>query len=257
MVTPRTSQEATSQEIQVFEKFCADHDIVTEGPVGEKNVLAIGDYIIDAWKVQISEDTLKVALDKLRDRIVHYTPVHAKYKKIAAEDGARANQLNQWFHSSGNTSLVKDSEDGLENQTVLLAELRGREITPRTIQDAIGRASFKSGLHFVPQQRKTDPRQHEDDGKGFIGKDIDSRYRNSKLNHAYQEPGKQPTKNDAPVDAWEIMAKNLLNHGTHSQQAAFRETYDHAVAQGKSWREIYSDMSRLRNSYERVVPRGF
>jgi hypothetical protein len=93
---PRTSADVTPEEIRAFDKFCLDHDIVTDGAVGEQNVLALGEYIIDFWKEPITEYTLGVALQKLRDRIVFCSPAQAKYRKIAAENIARANQLNQW-----------------------------------------------------------------------------------------------------------------------------------------------------------------
>jgi hypothetical protein len=171
MVTPRTSQEITQQEIQAFAKFCGDHDIVIDGSVGEQNANALGDYIVDLWKVEITDETLEVALGKLRDRIVFYTPAQVKYRKIAAEDIERANQLIAWFQGPGNTSLVRAGDQGFENQTALLVELKGREISSREIQNAIGRLSFKSGLHFVPAPRPVDSRQHVDDGRGFMPKD--------------------------------------------------------------------------------------
>jgi hypothetical protein len=168
---PRTSADVTPEEIQAFEKFCVDHRIVTDGQIGEQNVLAIGDYLIDTWKVGITADTLKIALEKLGDRIVLYSEVEARYRKIAAENLAKANQLHAWLHGPGNTSLVKDGDQGFENQTALLVELKGREISSREIQNAIGRLSFKSGLHFVPAPRPVDSRQHTDDGRGFMPKD--------------------------------------------------------------------------------------
>jgi hypothetical protein len=103
---------------------------------------------------------------------VFYTPAQAAYKKFADENPERANALNTWLYSASNTSLVRDGEESYQNQSALLAELRGREITPQTIQDAIGRAGYKKGLHYVPTiSRDVDPRQHTDDGKGFMPKD--------------------------------------------------------------------------------------
>jgi hypothetical protein len=38
----------------------------------------------------------------------------------------------------------------------------------------MGRISFKPGrqLHFLPERSKQDPRQHHDDGTGFLGKHV-------------------------------------------------------------------------------------
>jgi hypothetical protein len=160
----RTSIAITQQEIDAFQKFCNEHRIVTEGEVGRANGDLFGDYIAITRGVDITPATLAIALEKLRDRIVFYTPAQAAYKKIADEDPARANALNAWFHSPANTSLMTEGEPGYQNQTVLLAELRGRGIDSKSINDAIGRASFKRGLHYVPTPRSVDPRQHAASG---------------------------------------------------------------------------------------------
>jgi hypothetical protein len=169
----RTSQELTQQEIDAFQKFCNENRIVSdESEAGNANGNLIGEYIAITWGEDITPATLAVALSKLRDRIVFYTPAQAAYKKFADENPERANALNTWLYSASNTSLVRDGEESYQNQSALLAELRGREITPQTIQDAIGRAGYKKGLHYVPTiSRDVDPRQHTDDGKGFMPKD--------------------------------------------------------------------------------------
>jgi hypothetical protein len=147
--------------------------------------------------------------------------------------------------------LVKDGDDGLVNQVALLSELRGREIVSKNIQDAIGRASFRGDLRFVPTPRKVNPLQHTSDGTTFLHEAKNPRYHGGKLNHSYKEPESKPAQQTGRVDAWEKLCKQLLNYGTHGQQAAMREAYDSAHSQGKSWREVYAEMSALRKSYER------
>jgi len=171
----RTNQELTQAEVDAFNQFCNENRIISdESEVGQANGNLIGGYIAFTWREDITPQTLAVAFGVLRDRIVFYTPAQFEYKKVADEDSVRANTLNQWFHSSANSSLVKDGEQGFQNQSALLAELRGRDISEKTIQDAIGRANFKRGLHYVTTDRiprPVDPRQHADDGKGFMPKD--------------------------------------------------------------------------------------
>src|SRR5467141_5110902 len=124
----RTSVEITQQEIDTFATFCNEHHINTEGELGAQNGNLIGEFIAITWGEDITPGTLKVAMDKLRDRIAFYTPAQAAYKKFADENPERANALNAWFHSPGNTSLVKEGEEALQNQSTLLVEIRGREI---------------------------------------------------------------------------------------------------------------------------------
>ena len=61
---------------------------------------------------------------------------------------------------------------------------------------------------------------------------------------AKQQPTHQP-------DAWETLCGQLRNHGsTHSQRAAFNETYERGVSAGLSWQEIYRNLAALRKQYE-------
>jgi hypothetical protein len=97
-----------------------------------------------------------------------------------------------------------------------------------------------------------DPRQHTSSG---APKEDPRYHKDGRRNHAYREPGskKEAPKNSTP-DAWETMANKLANQGvTHSQQAAFRQTLEQGRVQGKSYRQIYTDLSDLKKSYERGV----
>ena len=99
-----------------------------------------------------------------------YTPAQAAYKKEADKNSTAANELNSWFQNQ--TILEKDSDIGLQNQTVLLVELRGKPVTAETIHLAIqriqgaGQTRFSKGkgtLHFVPEKPRQNPLQHADD----------------------------------------------------------------------------------------------
>jgi hypothetical protein len=103
---------------------------------------------------------------------------------------------------------------------------------------------------FAP---RIDPRQHKSDGS-FMPKDSDPNIRAGRRNHAYQEPSKQEApKTNAPVDAWETMAKNMLGYGSHSQQIALKQVFDQARAAGKEWRQVYAELTALKRNYEKVT----
>jgi len=117
----RTNEQLTQQEIDVFQEFCSAHRIISdESEVGQANGNLIGGYIAFTWREDITPQTLAVAFGVLRDRIVFYTPARFEYKKIADEDSARANTLNQWFHSSANSSLFKDGEQAFQISPLFL-----------------------------------------------------------------------------------------------------------------------------------------
>jgi hypothetical protein len=246
----RTNEQLTQTEIDAFQKFCNDHRIVSdEGEVGLANGTLIGEYLINTWEVDLTPETLKVALEKLRDRLTFYSEAQAKYKQVAQEDPERANALLHWLQGPGNTSLVKEGEEALQNQSTLLVELRGREITPKNIQDAIGRAAHKRGLYFTQTPRHVDPRQHTDDGKGFLHDEKNPRYRNGKLNHAHVEPGtKQETMSSLdPSEArWQEMAEALRGN-THGKNAELERI------RGKNWRETYELRKKALNANPVIV----
>src|SRR5207245_1783669 len=101
-----------------------------------------------------------------------------------------------------------------------------------------------------------------DDGTRFLGEDLvqnsDGSYRSKTVAEQRREQEAREAANAAQTtqaqhqpDAWETLCDQLCNYGSrHSQKAAMRETYDLGVANGKSFREIYVEMNRLKNQYE-------
>jgi hypothetical protein len=131
----------------------------------------------------------------------------------------------------------------------LLAELRGREINSPNIYDAIGRISAtRGGLHYVPTPRKIDPRQHQDSGS-FAPKSETRKYVGGRLNHATEQNVQQESPNVNTPDAWQELCQKMLGHGPHSRQAEMLRIY---TSPGKTYREIYSEMAKLKNSFDKV-----
>jgi hypothetical protein len=66
----RTSRIITDTERNAFDQFCtANHILNDQSAEAIQNGKHIGEYIA-LWGVDITEETLKVALEKLRDRLV-------------------------------------------------------------------------------------------------------------------------------------------------------------------------------------------
>jgi hypothetical protein len=246
----RTSQEITQSEVDTFLKFCSEHRIVTDDEVGRANGDLIGEYIVLTWETDITPRTLAVALEKLGDRIVFYSEAEWQYKQIADQDPARAQALSNWFHTPGNTSLVKDGEQQFQNQSALLSELRGREITPRTIQDAIGRASFKRGLHFVYQSTFR-PGRHSGSDSSWMKKDDVNLSPLEKVRRAREAADNAAGRTSTPTQvldsseqAWKDLATSKLRNGkSHSQNDELQRIYD----QGRTgrWRRVNDEMGQI------------
>jgi hypothetical protein len=110
------------------------------------------------------------------------SPAELEYRRIAAENPAAADKLAAWFATQGGRpgTLVNTGDLYFQNASNLLQELRGRDVNSATIDEAISRIETPTSkfstrkrppLHFVPQSRPQDPRQHQSDGTGFLGKE--------------------------------------------------------------------------------------
>jgi hypothetical protein len=246
MITLRTTALPTQQEIETFSKFIEAHGIRND----ESNLNIFADFM-ERWNVEISDESLSVAMAKLQEagRLNFYSQAEKKYRIAAAAEPDRAAQLAHWFENF-NKTLIKTGDEGWENQSALLAELRGREINSPNIYDAIGRiSSTRGGLHYTPVERKIDPRQHQDSGS-FAPKMTDRSVVGGRKNHAFKEPQQEAPKADTPdASGWQEMCQKMLGVGPHSRQAEMLRIY---TSPGKTYREIYSEMAKLKNSFDKV-----
>ena len=139
----RTSETLTQKEIDTYQAFCREHNIVAEeSEVGFRNADEISKYIAVTWGQDITPETLAVALGKLRDRIVSYSPAQAEYLKVANQEPDRANQLTAWLATQGKAGqLVNQGDKAFDNLRLLLLTLRGYEISPPRISDALPRGN--------------------------------------------------------------------------------------------------------------------
>jgi hypothetical protein len=227
----RTSIEPTQSEIAAFDRFFKEQHPELDTT---KNGQLFGEYLLVTWGVEVNETTLNAAWAQLKDQLEVLTPARVRYDQVGRQDLKAATELYNWYVGRQNI-LVKDGDAALENMTKLLLELRGREITPESIHEAIGRVGHRQGLHYTPTAPQRDPRRHEDDGKGFMPKEpAKPEYFGGKLNHARvpQQPAAQPERDAAP-DVWETLAENLRG-ATHSEDAALKSI------NGTSWRETYT-----------------
>jgi hypothetical protein len=78
----RTSANITDGEKAIYTAFCHDHHILNdESPAAVKNGEHIGSYIA-LWDVDITDETLKVTLEKLRDRLTFVSPLQTEVVDI-------------------------------------------------------------------------------------------------------------------------------------------------------------------------------
>jgi hypothetical protein len=200
------------------------------------------------------------------------SPAHAESERVTADNPAAATKLTEWFVGQGKPGMLTNTGDeGQENFAILLAELRGREVNPTTIQQAIGRIAFngRRQLHVVPTPHRVDPRSHvaSDDGTGFLKKDMvrtaDGGYRNK--NAAEQARDRRLAEAQAsPEQAGKLIERQAkeqaegLQGRTHSQTEQIRKLF--VTKQHSSdidWLATLNARQRMQKQFERSAETSF
>ena|ERR1700680_3220403 len=246
-------RQYTQQEINALVQAEAElrsQGLDVDGKIGEQNADTVKNYFEQNLSVTVTTQSIRVAVfGVLKEQLHWLTQEELAFNNIwATLSSQERDAFNSWVRPR---RLI----DNLSNNTTILRYLKESQRYP---VDAhyLALASTQriaSQLEWEPEPRPVDPRQHTDNASRF-SKDRDPSMRGGKKNHAYVEPGtKETPKTNAPVEAWESMTRGLLGYGSHSQQAALQQVCDQARASGKEWRQVYTEVSRLRASYERVT----
>ena len=109
--------------------------------------------------------TLPVTLDSIyrfveanKQQHIWRNPAQQEYDRIARENPPAAAAVTTWLATQGKVEgqLVNVGDEAFENASLLLTELRGRDVNLTTIYQAIGRLNHRVGrkLHFVPKPSK-------------------------------------------------------------------------------------------------------
>jgi hypothetical protein len=131
-----------------------------------KNTDLIWEFFQKNRSLPVTIENIYRAVEQRKTDFVWLSQEQVNYFKIAVEDIAKATELERWLATQGQpAALVNSGDQAFENMGLLLAELRGRSVTPETIHQAEGRISFKPGrkLHYVPLPRREYYGRHSTD----------------------------------------------------------------------------------------------
>ena len=250
----RTSPTITDAEVQIYANFCAEHAIITDNSQdGIANANFIRDYFLNEWNADITEANLAEALKQIRPHLKFYNENHLAFSKLFyALSPAEQEAFKAWKWPFG----LKQNE---YNAAVLLTRIASHKfrVTEQNLSLATGQAKVAPLLQWdeSARLRYANPKQHSDDGEPFLGKNVNEPlWRRRQREREEREAANKPAEQTRQADAWQSLCEQMLRDGTHSQQAAMRAQFDHAVAAGKSYREIHSELNRLRASYKSLVP---
>lgn len=271
----RVNNDIQQDEVRAYEKFCIEYNILLGGGHDDvasiENANLVRDYFTKTWNEVITEETLTRALPALRPHLKFKSAARVEFEKAASAESDRASQLDQWLQAHGGKpgTLVNSlySDETYENMALLLGTLGGYEISTPRISDAINRIQNRPGrkLHYIEAPRKTEPtsRAAKDspgtDSTNWLGDMVKTpegyrsktvhEQRRDRDREAAEAAKSQPQTSalDTSEQAWKRMADDLLQDGTHSQQARVRAVYD--AEQGNGWRRVYEACKREAGLY--------
>jgi hypothetical protein len=273
----RTFPVITSQEGLIYQAWCRKKNVIADDL---SNGEVVANYFQNTWNEDITEPNLNTAFEALRPHLKMDSPARQEAQRLA-QGYFDSQALAAWFDEQ--TLLSKDGDEGHRNFAELISELQLQHLpaTDVNIQSAImsiqhatqggsvGKFSTRNRRPFVyaqkAKERQKSFHQATDDGKNPFStsemvKTSDGGYRSKtpqeqRRDAELAEAAKNPTpKTRGPEDAWETACNELLRFGSHSAQANMRELYERGIERGKSFREIYSEMNKLKASNERLLP---
>jgi len=156
----RQVSEVTQQEVEAYAKFAQEHNIIHDGSVDDQaNAELVLRYFCETWPNVISYQTLTQAYPMLKPHLRFKSAARLEAEKAARENSTISQKFSEWFDAQN--IIVKDATDqGYLNFAQLLRELRGREISTKTIHEALGRISYRPGRQIVyvskPKQQVAD-----------------------------------------------------------------------------------------------------
>lgn len=123
----RTNTVITEAEQSAYNAFCQQHNILNDQSAdGIRNAESITAYIVDAWREDITDYTLKVALEKLRGNLVFIPAEQAEVMEILAKlNQAQRDTIASWLQRQHR--LETDGVKGFSNVSTLVSWLLNRK----------------------------------------------------------------------------------------------------------------------------------
>ena len=224
----RTSNTITDAENKAYDAFCLKHRIANDGTAAaNKNAEAIAAYVVDQWDRDITEDTLSVALQQLRDRLTFISKEQAEVTAVLSGlTQSEKDVLSGWINRQRRL-VVTNNNEGYSNIATLVSWIKahGFAVSEHSLNNAIGNCQNsghrKLFWNEAPHQGRALPNHVNhaltDDGKGFAPK--------SETNRSWRDiVNSNKPKPEAPVEAihenFQAKADSVIGR-THSatQQA--------------------------------------
>ena len=243
----RVFTEQEMQSIFEAEKILREKGLLVDDADGkalvDHNAERFQAYFDLNKSIPVTVQAVLEACELMRNQLHWLSPIQQDHRKIASENPAAAQAVANWLQTQ--KQLVKSGDEGLQNQFTLLTELRGRDVTSVSIQQAVGRAAYSGRpLHYTPAPPRTDPRQHKDDGKGFAPKSESNLTVREHARRAAEAAQAKSDKTEPPATDYRTLAEAVQGR-THSDAVRIRRMF--VMKPGTSeidWQQTYAARRR-------------
>ncbi len=157
-------RQYTTQDVQQIDQACValrenGFDTFTQDGV-QRNADLLDKYFQQNPNVPVTVANIYKLVEAQKANFKWLSPAESEYRKAEAENPAAAAKLSEWFATQGKPGTLENTGNaGFENFAILLTELRGRDVSQTTVQQAIGRIAYngRRQLHVVPTKHVLSP----------------------------------------------------------------------------------------------------
>jgi hypothetical protein len=168
----RTSEQITKNEINAYAKFCAERGVIHDGSDSDaQNSDFILNYFVNTRKEDITEQNLTTAWERIRPHLKFYAPNQQEANDLISKLSPEEQKvLGEWKGPRG----LKPTHRAVAALLSWLGAHKFR-LTKQNLDLAVGQqrvAPFLEWDESAKPRHAPDPRQHQDDGTGFLGKNL-------------------------------------------------------------------------------------
>jgi len=249
-------RQFTESEIQAFDAAekqlrAQGKVLATEGDDAQINAERMTAYFEHNSRTPVTIETALQAFQLMEDQLRWQSTAEVEYGKLYGSlSKVDQHKFGSWWFSQKN--IVINGDKGFENAAKVISWLLGRDFIQRNFDLAVSNLAGTRGLHFVPAPRATDPRQHTDDGRGFMPKaetNLSERdHAASRAADASASGNKQP----APTTDYRALAEAITVGRTHSDSEKLERMFVmKAGTSNVDWEQTYARRRMLADGKAR------
>lgn len=243
-------------EIHKAEQQLRSEGLDVDGQHSVGNATVIMGYFEDNPKTPVTVANLIAVVNQLKAQLHWKSRVHVQADALVNRlEPGELTALRNWLERQKLIQISEDPEKGYANVVTIVGWVKAHQfaVDSKHLDMALTNCMRgQSPLYWRPEprNRSTFLKNHAAEQPAEQPRLDDRRYtKDGRINHAVQPPeGTRTTPRT--VDAWETMSYQLTRNGTHGQQAQLLQVLERAKAEGKQWRQVYSEVEHAKRAFE-------